>query len=89
MPDRPRHDHELLIVRVPEWPDAWSGWFFRGGVLVSPDGHRITPERLRGLLFRQDSERRLAAVRAREKRFGEVVRGLVRNLARERGDIGR
>ena len=29
----------------------WAGWKLRGSVLVSPDKDRITPERLRGLLF--------------------------------------
>lgn len=29
----------------------WHGWKLRGSVLVSPDKDRITPERLRGLLF--------------------------------------
>lgn len=29
----------------------WGGWKLRGRVLVSPDGDRISAERLRGLLF--------------------------------------
>ena len=30
---------------------AWLGWRLRGRDLVSPDGDRISPERLRGLMF--------------------------------------
>ena len=29
----------------------WSGWKLRGRVLISPEGDRITPARLRGMLF--------------------------------------
>ena len=38
-----------------------------GPDLVSPDGDRIRPERLRGLLWRDAQERRLADTRARNK----------------------
>jgi len=81
----------VAIVRVPYWPEQWGGWYFTSGgqQLVSPDGDRFTPERLRGLGWRQAQEARAAAYRAREERVGEVVRGLVRNLARERGEPGR
>lgn len=46
----------------------WTGWRMAGRELVSPDGDRITPERLRGLLWRQASEKRLAQVRSRNRR---------------------
>lgn len=29
----------------------WLNWKLRGNFLISPDGDRVTPERLRGLLF--------------------------------------
>lgn len=35
----------------------WTGWRFRGKDLVSPDGHRINPQRLRAILW---SEKRLS-----------------------------
>lgn len=79
------------IVSVPYWPEQWRGWYFTssGHQLVSPDGDRFTPERLRGLGWRQAQEARAAAHRAREERVGEVVRGLWRNVARERREDGR
>jgi len=42
----------------------WAGWRLAGRDLVSPDGDRINPQRLRGLLFRQDAEARVAKARA-------------------------
>ena len=81
----------MLIVPVPVWPEAWVGWYFTqsGRFLVSPDGDRITPEQLRGLLWRQVSEARVAAARAREQRVSEVVRGFGRLVDRERRPNGR
>ena len=81
----------MLIVPVPVWPDAWVGWYFTqsGQYLVSPDGDRITPERLRGLLWRQACETRMAAIRAREERVCRVVRGLRRSVDKAREEDGR
>ncbi|HEY1070074.1 MAG TPA: DUF3653 domain-containing protein [Thermomonas sp.] len=45
----------------------WSGWRLAGRDLVSPDGERINPTRLRGLLFRVDAEARVARARAKAK----------------------
>lgn len=42
----------------------WAGWRLAGRDLVSPEGDRINPQRLRGLLFRQDAEARIAKARA-------------------------
>lgn len=41
----------------------WAGWRLAGRDPVSPDRQRISPERLRGLLFRDASEKRLAVNR--------------------------
>lgn len=45
----------------------WQGWRLAGRDLVAPDGQRIAPERLRGILWRQESEARLAAARAKRE----------------------
>lgn len=45
----------------------WYGWRVRGRYLVSEDGQRIPQERLRGLLFRDASELRLAGFESRRK----------------------
>lgn len=44
----------------------WSGWRLAGRDLVSPDGLRLPPERVRGLAWRAEQEARLAAVRSRK-----------------------
>ena len=33
--------------------EDWRGWKFKGRYLVSPDGLKVNPERLRGILFRE------------------------------------
>ncbi|MGJ7901005.1 hypothetical protein [Lysobacter sp. 1R34A] len=45
----------------------WYGWRVRGRYLVSDDGQRIPVERLRGLLFRDAGELRLAGFESRRK----------------------
>lgn len=39
----------------------WEGWRMAGRDLVAPDRQRISPERLRGLLFREASRKYLDA----------------------------
>ncbi|WP_430538899.1 DUF3653 domain-containing protein [Lysobacter capsici] len=43
----------------------WQGWRFRGRDLISPNGTRMSPERLQGLAWREHSEARLIQVRSR------------------------
>jgi len=45
----------------------WYGWRLRGRHLISPDGQRMTQERLRGLLFRDQLELRKAGYASRRK----------------------
>ena len=60
----------------------WLGWKLRGRVLVSPDQDRITPERLRGLLFceslrlRRDKARAVLQGGVITASFAAKVRGL-------------
>jgi len=42
-----------------EMPGDWAGWRLAGRFLVSPDGDRISPGRLRGLLFQEYCRERL------------------------------
>lgn len=63
----------------------WAGWQLRGRDLVAPDGQRISPERLRGLLWRQESEDRVARAAARrraerERRQRQLVKVVVVEL---------
>lgn len=45
----------------------WYGWRLRGSWLVTPDGQRITRERLNGLLWRDSMELRLAGFSTRRR----------------------
>lgn len=63
---------------MAEWNDTdhidpgghWIGWRLRGRVLISPDGDRITPERLRGLLFSESLKLRRQKAR---KPAGQIL----------------
>lgn len=48
-----------------DFTGEWYGWRLRGRHLVSPDGERITRERLSGLLWRDSMELRLAGFASR------------------------
>ena len=53
---------------------AWEGWRLAGRDLIAPDRQRISPERLRGLLWRQASENRLDVNRLqRRARSSQLV----------------
>ena len=55
-----RAQHERLVHNRHELHGPWIGWRFAGRGLVSPDGDRINPERLRGILFTEALRRRYA-----------------------------
>jgi hypothetical protein len=50
-----------------DFEDEWHGWRLRGRHLVSQDGQRMTIERLRGLMWRDKMELRLAGYASRRK----------------------
>lgn len=47
--------------------DEWTGWRLRGRHLISPDGDRLTPERLKGIVWRESMELRRAGFASRRK----------------------
>ncbi len=66
--------YEREIYNRAHMHGPWVGWRMAGRELVSPDGDRITPERLRGLIWRLQAEARRDAARvSREKRIGVPV----------------
>jgi len=52
--------------------------------LVSPDGQRISPERLRGLIFHQTLDERRDRARVRRQPKQQLVRVVVVDLAEHR-----
>lgn len=55
----------------------WAGWRLAGRDLVSPEGIRMSPTRLQGLAWRQDSEVRLSNLRKRNAAAKAGHRGMV------------
>lgn len=72
--DRVVHNKTLLY-------GPWAGWRMAGRDLVAPDGDRVSIERLRGLLFRQELEARRASYRSRNKTPPQFVKVVVVDLA--------
>jgi hypothetical protein len=74
--------------------DEWYGHRIRGRFLVDPNGQRITPERLAGLMWRDAAELRLAGFESRRraeaenraKQYGPRVRVVVIELAEFRAN---
>lgn len=57
--------HIARTQGTTELGGPWAGWRIAGRYLVTPDGVRILPERLRGIAWRQDAEARRDEARAR------------------------
>ncbi|WP_408953725.1 DUF3653 domain-containing protein [Lysobacter sp. Hz 25] len=65
----------------------WAGWRLRGRDLITPDGERFSPERLRGLAWRQDFEQRRDAASSRNaarKSTRQLVKVVVVDLGEYR-----
>lgn len=60
----------------------WAGWRMAGKDLVDPAGARISPTRMRGIMFRLDAEQRLERARARNAKAvrHELVKVIVVDL---------
>ncbi len=63
----------------------WLGWKQRGRYLVAPDGQRISPERMRGIMWRLDAEARRDAARTRNVK-AKVSQGPVKVVVVELAD---
>lgn len=77
--------------------EPFTGWRVAGNYLISPDGQHITPERLRGLLLRDDLELRRAGYESRRRaeagrraaRYGAKVKVIVVDMTEIRDRWGR
>lgn len=58
-----RSHYDRTVHNLTPLYGPWSGWRMAGRVLVSPDGDRIAPERLRGILWAEVSRERLKSGR--------------------------
>ena len=76
--DRVVHGHTDLRA-------DWLGWKQRGRYLVAPDGQRISPERMRGIMWRLEAEARRDAARTRNAKR-KVSQGCVKVVVVELAD---
>ncbi|TAA20544.1 hypothetical protein EA658_06180 [Pseudoxanthomonas winnipegensis] len=70
-----RMDH--LTRNHVELTGPWTGWRLAGKDLVSPSGQRVSPERMRGLLWRLEAEERRDRLRSRNASRKAVRQGIV------------
>lgn len=57
-----------------ELTGPWNGWRLAGKDLVSPTGHRVSPERMKGILWRLEAEERRDRLRSRKAAAEKRVR---------------
>jgi hypothetical protein len=62
----PRNGPQIVEI-LTDTPPEWRGFQFRGRFLIGPDGDRITPDRLRGLLWRDKMELQQASYASRRR----------------------
>lgn len=77
---------DVLVSQRVDLTGPWQGWKVRGSNLVSPDGDRITPERLRGLAWRHALETRRDAARAKRAAHDGISRQVVTVLRIQNDD---
>jgi hypothetical protein len=63
--ESPAEHYDRVVHNTTSLHGPWRGWRLAGRHLVSPDGDRITPERMRGILARLELEARRDRARAR------------------------
>lgn len=57
---------DRTVHNITPLDGPWAGWRLAGKDLVAPDGTRVSPTRMRGILFRLEAEERLERARARK-----------------------
>lgn len=77
---------DALVYQRLDFTGPWHGWKMRGRDLVSPDGDRLSPERLRGLAWRQASEARRDAARAKRLAYEGISKQVVTVLRIDNSD---
>lgn len=70
--------HDRVAHNRTQLHGPWAGWRLAGRDLVSPDGDRISPERIRGILWRETLEIRRSGSAQRKKRVSRKVVTVIR-----------
>lgn len=69
--------YQRTVYNRHHLPAPWDGWRFAGRDLVTPDGARISAERLKGLAWRAEAEARRDSTKARNAKRRGVGQELV------------
>lgn len=80
--ETPAEHFDRVVHNKTTLHGPWAGWRMAGNDLVSPDGDRVSPTRMRGILFRLQAEQRLERARARNAKAvrHELVKVVVVDL---------
>lgn len=70
--------YDRVVHNITSLHGPWAGWRLAGKDLVAPDGTRVSPARMRGILFRLEAEARLERARGRNASRKAVRRELVK-----------
>ena len=86
--ESPSAHYDRIVHNRCELHGPWAGYRLAGKDLVAPDGTRITPTRMRGILFRLEAEQRLERARLRNasRKTTAVRRELVKVVVVELDD---
>ena len=84
--EHPEGHYERVVHNKMDLHGPWTGWRMAGRDLVALDGARISPERLRGLMWRDQMELRHAGFASRRRaekpvRHGAKVKVVIVDLA--------
>ena len=74
--------HDRVVRNHDELHGPWIGWRLVGRDLVGPGGIRVSPERMKGLMWRHESELRRDNARARnaQRKAGQQAVGKVTRI---------
>ena len=78
--ESPAEHYDRVVHNRCALHGPWRGWRLAGRDLVSPEGTRLTPKRLEGLVFRLEAEERLQ--RARERNASRKATAVRRELVK-------
>jgi hypothetical protein len=73
----------MEILDLGSTDPAWHGWRLKGRLLVSPNGDRLTPERLQGIVIREALHQRYHVAKIKREHAAATAR-VVWLPARER-----
>ena len=78
--EHPEGHYDRVVLKKTALHGPWAGWRMAGRFLVAPDKDRITPERLRGIIWREANSATLRSHGAKSRMA--VVRPFASSIER-------